>query len=120
MGWYLEVLKNYAVFSGRASRREYWMFVLVNIIIAFILGFIDSAIGLMSETGYGLLSSIYTLAILVPSIAVAVRRLHDTDRSGMWYLIAFVPIIGPIALLFFCVQEGHAGMNQYGEYPQAA
>jgi len=120
MGWYFEVIKNYAVFNGRASRREYWMFVLVNLIVAFVLAFIDTAAGLVSAAGYGLLSGIYTLAIIVPSIAVAVRRLHDTDRSGMWYFISLVPLIGPIALLVFCVQESHVGMNQYGEFPEAA
>ena len=120
MGWYLEVLKKYAVFGGRARRQEYWMFVLVSAAIALALAFIDTQIGLMSEAGYGVLSSVYSLAIFVPALAVAVRRLHDTDRSGMWYVIAFVPIIGPIALLVFCVQDGNAGMNQYGANPKAA
>ena len=120
MGWYLDVLKKYAVFSGRARRQEYWMFVLVSSAIALVLAFVDSKIGLMSETGYGVLSGVYSLAIFVPALAVAIRRLHDTDRSGMWYLIAFVPIIGPIALLVFCVQDGNAGMNQYGANPKAA
>jgi len=120
MGWYFEVLKKYAVFSGRATRQEYWMFALVSTVIALAFAFIDSQIGLMSQTGYGVLSGVYSLAILVPSIAVAVRRLHDTDRSGIWYLIAFVPIIGPIALLVFCVQDSNVGMNQYGENHKAA
>ena len=120
MSWYLEVLKKYAVFNGRARRQEYWMFVLVNTAIAMVLAFIDSQIGLMSEAGYGVLSSVYSLGIFVPALAVAVRRLHDTDRSGMWYVIALVPIIGPIALLIFCVQDGDAGMNQYGANPKAA
>lgn len=116
----MEVLKKYAVFSGRARRQEYWMFVLINTVVAMVLVLIDSQVGLMSETGYGVLSGIYSLGILVPSIAVSVRRLHDTDRSGMWYLIAFVPIIGPIALLVFCVQDGNMGMNQFGANPKAA
>ena len=120
MGWYLEVLKKYAVFNGRARRKEIWMFVLVNLIVALVLAFIDSKIGLMSETGYGILSGIYSLAILVPSIAVTVRRLHDTNRSGMWYLIAFVPVIGGLALIYFCVLDGDAGMNQYGDNPKGA
>ena len=120
MGWYMEVLKKYAVFSGRARRQEYWMFVLVSTVVALVLAFIDSQIGLMSQTGYGVLSGVYSLGILVPSLAVSIRRLHDTDRSGMWYLIAFVPIIGPIALLVFCVQDGNAGVNQFGASPKAA
>ena len=120
MGWYLEVLKKYAVFSGRAHRQEYWMFVLINTAVALALTFVDSQIGLMSKSGYGVLSGVYYLAIFVPALAVAIRRLHDTDRSGMWYLIALVPVIGPIALLVFCVQDGNAGMNQYGASPKAA
>ncbi len=120
MGWYMEVLKKYAVFSGRARRQEYWMFVLINTVVAMVLVLIDSQIGLMSSSGYGVLSGIYSLAILVPSLAVAIRRLHDTDRSGMWYLIAFVPVIGPIALLVFCAQDGNAGVNQFGANPKAA
>ena len=120
MNWYLEVLKKYSVFSGRARRRDYWMFVLINTVIVLILALIDSQIGLMSETGYGILSGIYSLAILVPGLAVTVRRLHDTDRSGLWYLIAFVPVIGGFALLYFCVLEGNSGMNQFGENPKAA
>lgn len=119
MNWYLEVLKKYAVFNGRARRKEFWMFVLVNVIVALVLAFIDSKIGLMSETGYGILSGIYSLAILVPSVAVTVRRLHDTNRSGLWYLIAFVPVIGGLVLLYFCVLDGDAGMNQYGDNPKA-
>ncbi|MCK9994946.1 MAG: DUF805 domain-containing protein [Candidatus Krumholzibacteria bacterium] len=119
MNWYLEVLKKYAVFNGRARRREYWMFVLINVIVALVLTFIDSQIGLLGESGYGVLGGIYSLAILVPSIAVSVRRLHDTDRSGMWYLITFIPF-GGLFLLYFCVQESHAGMNQYGANPKAA
>ncbi len=119
MNWYLEVLKKYAVFNGRARRQEYWMFVLVNVIVALVLTFIDSQIGLLGESGYGVLSGIYSLAILVPSIAVSVRRLHDTDRSGLWYLIAFIPF-GGFALLYFCVQDGNGGTNQFGASPKAA
>ena len=120
MGWYLEVLKKYAVFSGRARRQESWMFVLVSTAVVLVLTFVDSQIGLMSKSGYGVLGGVYSLAVFVPTLAVAIRRLHDTDRSGMWYLIALVPVIGPIALLIFCVQDGNAGMNQYGANPKAA
>ena len=85
MNWYLDVLKKYAVFSGRARRKEYWFFVLFNIVISLVLGLIDGVIGSASaETGVGLLGGIYALAILIPTIAVAVRRLHDTGRSGWW------------------------------------
>ncbi len=112
MNWYLDVLKKYAVFDGRARRMEYWMFFLFNVIIAIVLNVIDGLIG----TG-GVLGVLYSLAVLVPGIAVTVRRLHDTDRSGLWILIAFVPFIGAIVLLVFMVMEGSPGQNQYGPNP---
>jgi len=119
MNWYLEVLKKYAVFSGRARRREYWYFVLFNIIISIVLAVIDMMTGSFSaESGMGLLGGIYTLAILIPSVAVSVRRLHDTSRSGWWLLIALIPLIGAIVLLVFMVQDGKPGANQYGTNPK--
>jgi uncharacterized membrane protein YhaH (DUF805 family) len=119
MNWYLEALKKYAVFSGRARRKEYWYFVLFNIIIGIVLGFIDGATGSFSpEAGMGLLGGIYTLAVLIPGIAVSVRRLHDTDRSGWWLLIALVPLIGAIVLIVFMVQDSKPEKNQYGVNPK--
>jgi uncharacterized membrane protein YhaH (DUF805 family) len=119
MNWYLEVLKKYAVFSGRARRREYWYFFLFNIIISIVLAVIDGVTGSFSpEAGMGLLSGIYTLAVLIPGIAVSVRRLHDTERSGWWLLIALVPLIGAIVLLVFMVQDSKPGQNQYGVNPK--
>lgn len=121
MNWYLEVLKKYAVFSGRARRKEYWFFVLFNIIISIVLAVIDGVTGSFSpEAGVGLLGGIYTLAVLIPSIAVSVRRLHDTGRSGWWLLIALVPLIGAIVLLVFMVQDSKPGQNQYGANPKEA
>jgi|SRR5690554_1828813 len=121
MNWYLAVLKKYAVFSGRARRKEYWFFALFNIIISFVLGFIDGFVGTFSvDAGIGVLGGIYTLAILLPSIAVSVRRLHDTDRSGWWLLISLVPIIGVIVLLVFMIQDSKPGENRYGAYPKEA
>lgn len=121
MNWYLEVLKKYAVFNGRARRKEYWYFVLFNIIISIVLAIIDSVTGSFStEAGMGLLGGIYILAVLIPGIAVSVRRLHDTDRSGWWLLIAVIPLIGAIVLLVFMVQEGKPGENQYGSNPKGA
>ena len=118
MNWYLEVLKKYAVFSGRARRKEYWFFVLFNIIIGLALTFIDFSTGLYDvESEIGLLSSLYSLAVLVPGIAVTIRRLHDTSRTGWWFLIAFVPIIGVIVLLVFMVFDSTPGDNQYGPNP---
>jgi len=115
MNWYLEVLKKYAVFSGRAQRMEYWMFFLFNFIIAFALGFIEGIFG-----GPGILGTLYSLAVLIPGIAVTVRRLHDTDRTGWWVLIGLVPIIGFIVLLVFMVLDGTEGENKYGPNPKAA
>ena len=121
MNWYLEVLKKYAVFSGRARRKEIWFFVLFNIIISIVLAVIDGVTGSFSpEAGMGLLGGIYTLAVLIPGIAVSVRRLHDTERSGWWLLIALVPLIGAIVLLVFMVQDSKPGQNQYGANPKEA
>ena len=121
MSWYLQALKKYAVFSGRSRRMEYWYFVLFNIIVSIVLGVIDGLLGTSgSYAGAGLLSGIYGLAVLIPSLAVTVRRLHDTDRSGWWILIALVPLIGVIVLLVFALLEGTPGDNQYGPNPKGA
>ncbi|WP_298448895.1 DUF805 domain-containing protein [uncultured Marinobacter sp.] len=121
MNWYLQVLKKYAVFNGRARRAEYWWFVLFNIIISLALGAIDGVTGTFSpEAGLGLLGGLYTLAVLLPSLAVTVRRLHDTGRSGWWFLMVFVPLIGAIVLLVFMVLDSKPGQNQYGPNPKDA
>ena len=113
MNWYLEVVKKYAVFSGRAHRQEYWMFVLINLIIGFGLGFIEGLVGLP-----GVLSTLYGLAILLPSLGVSIRRLHDTGRTGWWVLISFVPILGLIVLIVFMVKDSQPGDNMYGPNPR--
>lgn len=119
MNWYLEALRNYANFYGRARRKEYWFFTLFNFIIAFVLGFVDGIFGTFSpEAGIGLLGGIYALAVLIPGIAVSVRRLHDTERSGWWLLIALIPLVGAIVLIVFLVQDGKAGSNKFGENPK--
>lgn len=120
MNWYLEVLKKYAIFSGRARRKEYWMFTLFNVIFSFALGFTDAALGLADErSGWGPIRGLYTLAVLIPSLAVSVRRLHDTDRSGWWLFIGLVPCVGSIVLLIFMVEDSTPGGNQYGANPKA-
>jgi uncharacterized membrane protein YhaH (DUF805 family) len=120
MNWYLTVLKKYAQFSGRARRKEYWYFVLINMLISIALSFIDSLTGNYNpETGMGLLSGIYALAVLIPSIAVGFRRLHDTGRSAWWFLIALIPLIGVIVLLVFLVQDSKEE-NEYGISPKLA
>ncbi|MDO6748485.1 DUF805 domain-containing protein [Gilvimarinus sp. 1_MG-2023] len=119
MSWYLEVLKKYAVFSGRARRKEYWFFALFNIIAILVLGLVDNMAGMFNaEIGLGLLSGLYYLAIVVPSIAVSVRRLHDTGRTGWWVLIAFFPLVGALILLVFMVMDSKPGTNQYGDNPK--
>jgi uncharacterized membrane protein YhaH (DUF805 family) len=119
MNWYLEVLKKYAVFNGRARRKEYWMFVLFNIIISIVLGIIDGVVGTAGAVGtLGLLGGLYTLVVLIPGIAVGVRRLHDTSRSGLWMLLVLIPIIGAIVLIVFMAQDGTPGENQFGKNPK--
>ena len=121
MNWYLEAIKKYAVFSGRSRRKEYWYFVLFNIIVSIVLGWIDALLGTRgSYAGAGLLSGIYALAVIIPSLAVTVRRLHDIDRSGWWILIGLVPLIGAIVLLVFALLDGTPGANQYGTNPKGA
>ncbi len=118
MNWYLQVLKKYAVFDGRARRTEFWMFVLFNFIISLVLGFLDGMFGTVSGTGVGLLGGLYMLVVLIPGLAVSIRRLHDTNRSGWWVLIGLVPIIGWIIAIIFYAQEGTRGPNQYGQDPK--
>ncbi len=119
MNWYLEVWKKYAVFNGRSRRKEYWYFVLFNLMVGLILGLVDSMTGLYNyEAGLGLLSGIYSLAVIVPGIAVGVRRLHDTGRNGWWLLIGLIPFIGAIVLIVFCAQDSQPGENGYGPNPK--
>ncbi|MBM70673.1 MAG: hypothetical protein CME43_14490 [Haliea sp.] len=120
MNWYLDVLKNkYAMFNGRARRKEYWFFVLFNILASIALGIVDTITGTFNdEMGVGLLGGIYWLAVLIPAIAVAVRRLHDTGRTGWWLLLAFIPVIGGLVLLIFMVFDSEPGDNQYGPNPK--
>ncbi|WP_299020195.1 DUF805 domain-containing protein [uncultured Photobacterium sp.] len=119
MNWYLHVLKNYAVFNGRARRKEYWYFFLINAIISIVLSFVDNALATPgSIEGAGLIGSIYSFAVLIPTIAVGVRRLHDTGRTGWWMLIAFIPLIGVLILIYFFVLDGNYGSNEYGANPK--
>lgn len=117
MNWYLAPLKNYATFTGRARRTEFWTFALVNFVIYGVLFGLGNATdsSLFSIVGY-----VFGLAMLVPGIAVTVRRLHDTGRSGAWYFIAFIPIIGGIWLLILTLLEGDQGANAYGPNPRQA
>jgi uncharacterized membrane protein YhaH (DUF805 family) len=106
MNWYISVLKQYAVFSGRARRTEYWLFVLINFLITIAVGYLDNVLGTKP-----LLSLVYTLAVMIPGIAVAVRRMHDSNHSGWWLL---VPIVG----LVFLFIDGTPGNNRFGPSPK--
>lgn len=120
MNWYLAVWKKYATFSGRARRSEYWYFILINALISIGLMVVDKVTGTYNvEMGLGLLSGVYSLAVLLPSVAVMIRRLHDTGRSGWWFFLAFIPLIGALVLLFFTVQDSQAMTNAYGPNPKA-
>ncbi len=113
MEWYLAVLKKYADFSGRARRREYWMFVLINFLIASGL----TVLGMVIHPAMALYV-LYLIAMFIPSLAVGFRRLHDTGRSAWWFLILLVPFIGAIVFLVWLCQDGKPGGNQWGPNPK--
>jgi uncharacterized membrane protein YhaH (DUF805 family) len=118
MNWFIFALKNFGDFKGRARRSEFWFFQLFVFAITAVLVFIDSAMGtLQKESSVGLLSGIFSLVILIPSISVSVRRLHDTGRSGWYLLLSFVPLVN-FALLFFFAGVGKYGPNQWGLDPK--
>lgn len=119
MNWYLKVLKQYADFRGRARRKEYWMYILFNLIFGVIAISIDNAAGTAHpELGYGVFYGLYALAVFIPGIAVSVRRLHDIGKSGWMLLVALIPIIGGIWLLVLLASNGQPGTNQWGENPK--
>ena len=118
MNWYLKVLKNYAVFSGRARRKEYWMYMLFYTIFAIVAIILDFIIGTAGNAWFGLFYCLYYLAVLIPSLAVSVRRLHDIGKSGWFLFISLIPIIGSIWLLVLMCTDGTAGENEYGANPK--
>jgi uncharacterized membrane protein YhaH (DUF805 family) len=121
VSYYLEALKKYAVFSGRARRAAFWYFVLFNIIVTIVLALIDTLLGTTTGvSSFGILSGIYGLAVLIPTLALWVRRLHDIDRTGWWVLINLIPLIGTIVLLVFALTPGTPGSNRYGPDPKQA
>lgn len=122
------VFSNYANFRGRARRSEYWWWFLAYILIVIVLGFVERALfgsgsaemaagdGEVSASfNAGILSGLFMLASIIPSIAVGVRRLHDVDRSGWWLLLSFIPLIGALVLLYWNVQPGTPGPNRFGD-----
>ena len=119
MNYYTDVLKKYAVFVGRARRKEYWMFALWNLVVAVAVAIVAAILSALAKSQAPMaLYYLYVLGVLVPGLAVGVRRLHDTNRSGWWLLISFIPFIGAIVLLVFFVQDSQPGDNQYGPNPK--
>jgi uncharacterized membrane protein YhaH (DUF805 family) len=111
--WYIKVIKNYVGFEGRARRTEYWMFFLFNAIITFLLSLVENFANISN-----VLTGIYGLLTLLPSLAVGARRLHDTGRSGWWLLIGLIPFIGAIILLVFFCLDSEESENRFGPNPK--
>lgn len=121
MKWFVYCVKNYAKFSGRARRQEYWMYVLFYIIFGIAAGVVDTVLGTNDpDTGVGMISGLYSLVLLIPSLAVAARRLHDSGKSGFWLLLAFIPLVGFVVLLIFMLLDSEPGANKYGPNPKEA
>ncbi|MFI6254892.1 DUF805 domain-containing protein [Micromonospora zamorensis] len=114
------VFSQYVGFTGRARRSEYWWFVLFTVIVSIVAAILDSALGLTFENGTtGFIGLVVNLALLLPTLAVAVRRLHDTDRTGWWVLIGLVPLVGAIVLIVFFVSDSTHGANRFGPSPKS-
>ena len=119
MNWYLKVLKQYADFKGTARRKEYWMFILFNIIFGGIAMILDRVFGIAIEgVGYGPLYGVYALVLFIPGLAVVVRRLHDIGKSGWMLLITLIPLIGAIWLLVLLLTDSNPEENLYGANPK--
>lgn len=112
MHWYTDVIRRYAEFDGRSGRPEFWWFTLWNVLITAVV-YIVGIVVLGSGTGV-VLADLYGLLVLLPSLGVEIRRLHDTDRTGWWILLAFIPIVGVIVLIVFWAGAGTPGPNKYG------
>lgn len=138
MNEFLNVItKNYANFSGRARRREFWMFTLINTIVLFVL-YLPALIPLMSMSAQAEMGAapadlsaiplvaqiflglylLYSLAVFLPTLAVSIRRLHDSGKTGWMYLVALIPLIGSLLLLYFLIQDSEAGSNKWGPNPK--
>lgn len=115
-----EALKRYAEFSGRSRRKEFWLFILLSVILNLFATVLDLTVfsSMLIEAEMGIVSAVVVLALLVPSLSVQVRRLHDTNRSGWWILLAFLPILGGLVLLVFNCLDGTPGDNRFGPDPK--
>jgi uncharacterized membrane protein YhaH (DUF805 family) len=119
VNWYLKVLKNYVGFEGRSTRTEYWMFVLFNFIFSAVITLLAALlVNYLELTLFVFLPYLYSIAVLLPSLAVSVRRLHDIGKSGWWILISLIPFIGSIILIVFYCQDSQTSENQYGTNPK--
>jgi uncharacterized membrane protein YhaH (DUF805 family) len=114
MDWYLQAWRKWNDFAGRARRTEFWMFILFNALVVWGLAALEVVFG-----SFGILSWLYSLVVIVPALAVTVRRLHDTGREGLWAAGMFVPLLN-LVVLYFCILEGDPGANRYGASPKAA
>ncbi|UOQ72851.1 DUF805 domain-containing protein [Hymenobacter cellulosilyticus] len=120
MEYFLQALRKYAVFTGRARRKEYWMFVLFQVLIGIAAAIVDGILGTGFEYGSGMVSALVTLGLFLPGLALGVRRLHDVNKSGWFWLIVFIPLVGAIWLLVLACTEGTQGPNQYGPDPKGS
>jgi uncharacterized membrane protein YhaH (DUF805 family) len=127
MHWYFDVLRKYAVFTGRASRSEFWYFELFNLVVACVIGFVAGlALGIyagasgtrLDASAPSAIASIYALAVLLPAIGVSIRRLHDIGKSGWLILVGLIPILGTIYLIVLYCQDSETGANKYGLNPK--
>ncbi len=118
MSWWLSAMKKYVDFSGRARRKEYWMFILFNLIFAFVTIVLDGLLGINDSQGIGVFYSLFSLVILLPTLSVTVRRLHDVGKSGWWIFISVIPFIGGLWLLILTLTDGQPGANRFGENPK--
>lgn len=114
---YMSAMRKYATFSGRAPRKEYWMFTLIYVIIAIIAAVLDIFVFGLGPESFGIIGGIVGIAHILPSISVGVRRLHDVNKSGWWYLLILIPLIGFLVLLYWMVKNSDEGDNQYGPNP---
>ena len=112
------VLRQYAVFGGRAGRPEYWWFFLFTVLVSLTASILDAVLGTMTQSGVGVIGTVASLALLLPTLAVAVRRLHDTDRSGWWVLAFLIPIAGFVLWLVFMLSDGNPHPNRFGPSPK--
>lgn len=121
MNWYLRALRQYAVFTGRARRKEYWTFVLCQVLAVLGISYAERALAVANpEILFGWFTAGYVMLTLVPALAVSTRRLHDTSRSGWWNLLHALPLLGTLALQGFMIPRGTSGGNRYGPAPQDA